>query len=192
MQPFQKNLLGHRMELYLNARKSEPDLRVQDKVNEIQNLIKQNKRPVNLKQGKSKNSYFRVIFHGPAGNGKKLAAVLLGKELGKEVFRIDSSKLVSRYIGETEKNLSEIMDNAQQNDGILFFDEADALFGKRTQITDSNDRYANQILSHVRQIIEDYDGMIILSCTSLADMDKAMIRSFDKAIPFLHKKTQKL
>ncbi|MFC1879734.1 ATP-binding protein [Chloroflexota bacterium] len=91
---------------------------------------------------------YRVLFHGPPGTGKTLTATLLGKHTGRKVFRIDLSTVVSKYIGETEKNLAGLFDKARSKNWILFFDEADALFGKRTNVKDAHDRYANQEVSY--------------------------------------------
>ncbi len=99
---------------------------------------------------------FRALFHGPPGTGKTLTATLLGQATGRPVFRIDLSAVVSKYIGETEKNLATLFDRAARHDWILFFDEADALFGKRTQVKDSHDRYANQEVSYLLQRVEDF------------------------------------
>ena len=87
---------------------------------------------------------YRALFYGPSGTGKTLTTALIGKKIEKPVYRVDLSQLVSKYIGETEKNLEKIFIAAENRDWILFFDEADALFGKRTSIGSSNDRFANQ------------------------------------------------
>ena len=92
---------------------------------------------------------YRALFYGPPGTGKTLTASLLGKQTGKDVFRIDLSRVVSKYIGETEKNLSRLFDKAENKNWILFFDEADALFGKRTEIHDAHDKYANQEVAYL-------------------------------------------
>ena len=106
---------------------------------------------------------YRALFYGPPGTGKTLTATLLGKYTGKDVFRIDLSRVVSKYIGETEKNLSRLFDKAENKNWILFFDEADALFGKRTDIRDAHDKYANQEVAYLLQRIEAYNGLVILS-----------------------------
>jgi len=106
---------------------------------------------------------YRSLFYGPSGTGKTLTATLIGAELGVDVYRIDLSMVVSKYIGETEKNLANVFDQAQHKNWILFFDEADALFGKRTQTTSANDRYANQEISYLLQRVEDYPGIVILA-----------------------------
>jgi hypothetical protein len=126
----------------------------------------------------------RALFHGASGTGKTFAATLLGKATGREVFRVDLSVVVSKYIGETEKNLSGLFAAAQRRDWILFFDEADALFGKRTSVRDSHDRYANQEVSYLLQRIEDYDGLCILASNLRANIDDAFLRRFNFVIRF--------
>lgn len=127
---------------------------------------------------------YRAIFHGPAGTGKSLTAALLGKKTGKEVYRIDLSKVISKYIGETEKNLSNVFNEAENKNWILFFDEADALFGKRTSISNSHDRYANQEVSYLLQRIESYNGLVILASNLKTNMDEAFMRRFQSDIYF--------
>jgi hypothetical protein len=127
---------------------------------------------------------YRALFHGPPGTGKTLTATLLGKATGRDVYRVDLSTVVSKYIGETEKNLSALFDRAQNKDWILFFDEADALFGKRTSVKDAHDRYANQEVSFLLQRVEDFDGLAILASNFRANMDDAFLRRFNAIIPF--------
>src|SRR5258706_13857078 len=118
--------------------------------NQIEALVKsqaQPEPPQEQLEGEAKNSNL-IIFHGPSGSGKKVAAWKLGNSLGKDVYRINLSAIISKYIGETEKNLSRIFDAAENKQWILFFDEADALFGKRTEVKDSHDRYANQEVNY--------------------------------------------
>ena len=133
--------------------------------------------------GKFKPGY-RALFYGPPGTGKTLTATLLGKYTGRKVFRIDLSVVVSKYIGETEKNLSALFDKAHKRDWILFFDEADALFGKRTNIKDSHDRYANQEVSFLLQKVEDFDGLVILASNLKSNMDEAFLRRFHAIVAF--------
>lgn len=127
---------------------------------------------------------YRALFYGPPGTGKTLTVSLLGKASGREVYRVDLSMIVSKYIGETEKNLSRIFDIAQYQDWILFFDEADALFGKRTEANSSNDRHANQQTSYLLQRIEDFPGVVILASNLKANMDEAFTRRFQSMIHF--------
>ncbi len=127
---------------------------------------------------------YRVLFHGPPGTGKTLTATLLGKYTRRDVFKIDLSMVVSKYIGETEKNLARLFDKAQNKDWILFFDEADALFGKRTNIRDAHDKYANQEVSYLLQRIENYPGLTILASNFKSNIDEAFQRRFQAIVFF--------
>ncbi|MCB0583420.1 MAG: ATP-binding protein [Phaeodactylibacter sp.] len=127
---------------------------------------------------------YRALFYGPAGTGKTLTASLLGKNTGRDVFRIDLSMVVSKYIGETEKNLSRLFARAQNKDWILFFDEADALFGKRTDVRDAHDKYANQEVAYLLQRIENYPGLAILASNFKSNIDEAFTRRFQSIIYF--------
>ena len=127
---------------------------------------------------------YRTVFYGPPGTGKTLTAALLGKESGREVYRVDLSMIVSKYIGETEKNLGKVFDAASYKEWILFFDEADALFGKRTAATTSNDRHANQQTGYLLQRIEDFPGTVILATNLKSNMDEAFTRRFQSMIHF--------
>ncbi len=127
---------------------------------------------------------YRALFHGPPGTGKTLTVSLLGKEFNKEVYRIDLSQVVSKYIGETEKNLEKVFNKAETKDWILFFDEADALFGKRTNVNNSHDRYANQEVSYLLQRVEDFPGLLILASNFKSNLDKAFIRRFHAMVHF--------
>lgn len=127
---------------------------------------------------------YRALFYGPPGTGKTLTAALLGKTTGKEVYKIDLSMLVSKYIGETEKNLEKVFRVAEEKNWILFFDEADALFGKRTAANSSNDRFANQQTSYLLQRVESYPGLVILASNLKGNMDAAFSRRFQSMIHF--------
>ena len=127
---------------------------------------------------------FKALFYGPPGTGKTLTATLLGKTTGLDVYRIDLSAVVSKYIGETEKNLATIFDLAAERDWILFFDEADALFGTRTQTTSSNDRHANQEVAYLLQRIEECESLVILASNLRGNIDEAFFRRFQMAIGF--------
>ncbi|MCB9292316.1 MAG: ATP-binding protein [Lewinellaceae bacterium] len=127
---------------------------------------------------------YRVLFYGPPGTGKTLTATLLGKHAGRDVYRVDLSMVVSKYIGETEKNLAKLFDKAEHKDWILFFDEADALFGKRTGVRDAHDRYANQEISYLLQRVEDYNGLAILASNLKQNIDEAFLRRFQSIIHF--------
>lgn len=127
---------------------------------------------------------YRALFYGPPGTGKTLTAMLLGKHTGKDVFRVDLSRVVSKYIGETEKNLSRLFDKAENKNWILFFDEADALFSKRTDVRDAHDKYANQEVAYLLQRIESYNGLVILASNQRANIDDAFVRRLQAIIPF--------
>jgi len=127
---------------------------------------------------------YRSLFYGPPGTGKTLTATLIGADVGVDVYRIDLSMVVSKYIGETEKNLANVFDQAQDKNWILFFDEADALFGKRTQASSSNDRHANQEISYLLQRIEDFPGVVILATNLKANIDDAFARRFQSLVYF--------
>lgn len=130
------------------------------------------------------NPGYRALFYGPPGTGKTLTATLMGLTIGADVYRIDLSMVVSKYIGETEKNLANVFDQAANKNWILFFDEADALFGKRTQTSNSNDRFANQEISYLLQRVEDYPGVVILATNLKVNIDEAFARRFQTSIHF--------
>ncbi|MBQ5464097.1 MAG: ATP-binding protein [Fibrobacter sp.] len=132
----------------------------------------------NLKRG------YRSLFYGPPGTGKTLTATLIGAKVGMDVYRVDLSQVISKYIGETEKNLSNIFDQAEHRNWILFFDEADSLFGARTQTSNSNDRAANQEISYLLQRVEDFPGIVILASNLKSNIDEAFSRRFQNAIYF--------
>jgi SpoVK/Ycf46/Vps4 family AAA+-type ATPase len=127
---------------------------------------------------------FKVLFHGPPGTGKTMTACLLGKYTGRDVFRIDLSMVVSKYIGETEKNLSKLFDKAANKDWILFFDEADSIFGKRINLRDAHDKYANQEVSYLLQRIESHTGLVILAFNMKSNIDTSFTRRFNSIIEF--------
>lgn len=127
---------------------------------------------------------YKALFHGPPGTGKTLTAALLGKLYNLEVYRIDLSMVVSKYIGETEKNLEKVFKKAENKNWILFFDEADALFGKRTSISDSHDKYANQEIAYLLQRLEDYPGLVILASNMRNNVDEAFTRRLQSIIHF--------
>lgn len=127
---------------------------------------------------------YRTLFYGPPGTGKTLTATLLGKYTGREVFKIDLSMVVSKFIGETEKNLSQLFNRAENKNWILFFDEADALFSKRTNVRDAHDKYANQEAAFLLQRVETFDGLVILATNYKNNIDEAFIRRFHAIINF--------
>lgn len=127
---------------------------------------------------------YRALFYGPPGTGKTLTASLLGRSTGLDVYKIDLSMVVSKYIGETEKNLGRVFDVAQSRQWILFFDEADALFGKRSESNSANDRHANQEVAYLLQRIEDFPGVVILATNLKGNIDEAFSRRFQSIIHF--------
>lgn len=127
---------------------------------------------------------YKALFHGPPGTGKTLTAGLFGKIAQKDVYRIDLSMVISKYIGETEKNLEKVFAKAEHKNWILFFDEADALFGKRTSISDAHDKYANQEIAYLLQRLEDYNGLVILSSNMKSNVDEAFGRRLQSIVHF--------
>jgi hypothetical protein len=126
----------------------------------------------------------RALFTGPSGTGKTLAAAWIATRLGLPLYRVDLASVTSKYIGETEKNLSQLLARAEQADVILLFDEADSLFGKRTEISDATDRFANAQTNYLLQRIENYDGLVLLTSNSQARFDDAFARRLDFVIDF--------
>ena len=125
-----------------------------------------------------------VLFTGPSGTGKTMAAEIMAAELGLDLYKIDLSQVVSKYIGETEKNLSRIFKEAEASNAILFFDEADALFGKRSEVKDAHDRYANIEIGYLLQKMEEYEGMTILATNLRQNMDEAFVRRMQFIVDF--------
>jgi len=125
-----------------------------------------------------------ALFHGQSGTGKTMAAEVLGNNLNLDVYRIDLSSVVSKYIGETEKNLRRIFDAAEGGGTILLFDEADALFGKRSEVKDSHDRYANMEVSYLLQRMEAYQGLAILTTNLKGSIDQAFLRRLGFVVQF--------
>ena len=125
-----------------------------------------------------------VLFTGPSGTGKTMSASIIASELGLDLYKIDLSTVISKYIGETEKNLSKIFDEAETSNAILFFDEADALFGKRSEVRDSHDRYANIEVGYLLQRMEEYEGIAILATNFRKNMDDAFMRRLHFTVEF--------
>ena len=130
------------------------------------------------------NKGYKCLFYGPPGTGKTLTASLIGKKNNKPVYRVDLSQVVSKYIGETEKNLSNIFDIAENKDWILFFDEAESLFSKRTGVSDSKDKHANQQTAYLLQRVENFNGLIILATNLKPNIDLAFSRRIQSVINF--------
>ncbi len=132
----------------------------------------------------SRTQGLKVLFAGESGTGKTMGAQVIAAELGLEIFRVDLATTVSKYIGETEKNLDRIFGAAEGSNAILFFDEADALFGKRSEVGDSHDRYANIEVAYLLQKMEGYPGAVILATNFRRNIDDAFVRRLDFVIDF--------
>ncbi|MGH7807138.1 MAG: ATP-binding protein, partial [Thermodesulfobacteriota bacterium] len=133
-----------------------------------------------LSLGKGLNA----LFSGPSGTGKTMAAEIISNDLELDLYKIDLSQVVSKYIGETEKNLDKIFTEAQTSNAILFFDEADALFGKRSEVKDAHDRYANIEIGYLLQKMEEYEGITILATNLRQNMDEAFVRRMQVIVEF--------
>ena len=125
-----------------------------------------------------------ALFSGPSGTGKTMAAGVVARQLGRELFRVDLSQVVSKYIGETEKNLGRVFDAAADISAVLFFDEADALFGKRSEVKDAHDRHANVEVGYLLQKMEEYEGLAILATNLRRNLDPAFFRRLNVVIEF--------
>jgi ATPase family associated with various cellular activities (AAA) len=132
----------------------------------------------------ARNQGVKTLFAGDSGTGKTMAAQVLASDLGQEIFRIDLATVVSKYIGETEKNLDRIFAAAQGSNAILFFDEADALFGKRSDVQDAHDRYANLEVAYLLQRMESYAGAVVLATNYRQNIDEAFLRRLDFVVDF--------
>ncbi len=126
-----------------------------------------------------------ILFYGASGTGKTMSAYILAAELGLEVMRVDISRIEDKYIGETEKRISEVFEKAEENNCLLFFDEADSLFAKRTEVSDSHDRHANAQTAHLLQKIEEYDGIVVLATNLNENIDPAFRRRLHFIVEFL-------
>lgn len=127
---------------------------------------------------------FRVLFQGPPGVGKTLAACLLGKAAGRPVYSVELGSVLSSWTAETEKDVADLLDRAQQEDWILFFDEAEGLFEKRTESRNANDRAANQQVAYLLQRIEDFPGIVILAADLRSHLDEGLARRLQSILHF--------
>nr|WP_237447759.1 ATP-binding protein [Nocardioides flavescens] len=125
-----------------------------------------------------------ALFSGPSGTGKSLAAEVVAHTLGLDLYRVDLSSVVSKYVGETEQNLEKLFAAASAGSSVLFFDEADSLFGKRSEVKDGRDRYANLEVSYLLQRLESYDGVVVLATNLPKNIDEAFLRRIHEVVPF--------
>ena len=138
-------------------------------------------RGVGIRPARHARTRIAALFSGESGTGKTLAAEVMANELGLDLYRVDLSAVVSKYIGETEKNLRRVFDAAEDSGAILLFDEADALFGKRSEVKDSHDRYANIEISYLLQRMDAYRGLAVLT----TNMKTALDRAFQRRLRFI-------
>ena len=132
----------------------------------------------------SRGNGLNIIFSGHSGTGKTMAAEIIANELKLDLYKIDLSLVISKYIGETEKNLGQVFNEAEERNAILFFDEADALFGKRSDVKDAHDRYANTEINYLLQKMEDYTGISILATNLKKNIDDAFLRRLNFLVDF--------
>ncbi len=163
-----------------------------DKKEEILKIINCVKHRAETFEAGAFQKHFRraglhILFSGPSEADKKLVVEIIANELKYDVFRIDLSMVVNKYIGETEKNLNRIFKDAENLDAILFFDEADALFGKRNVVKDSHDRYANVEINYLLQKIEEHKGIVILASNMNKKIDEAFLRRMNFIVDFKFK-----
>jgi SpoVK/Ycf46/Vps4 family AAA+-type ATPase len=137
-----------------------------------------------LRRGGGRGDGITGLFAGPSGTGKTLAAEVIAHDLGLDLYTVDLATVVDKYIGETEKNLDRIFTEAERVNGVLFFDEADALFGKRSEVKDARDRYANVEVAYLLQRMERFDGLAILASNLRANLDEAFARRLDVVVEF--------
>ena len=161
------------------------DAHTMQQLNEIKIFLEHGSKLMNEWEMKKRlKPGYKALFHGAPGTGKTLTAGLFGKLANVDVYRVDLSMVISKYIGETEKNLEKVFTKAEHKNWILFFDEADALFGKRTAIGDAHDKYANQEIAYLLQRLEDYNGLVILSSNMRSNVDEAFGRRLQAIIHF--------
>lgn len=154
---------------------------------DICNRVKYKDKVYNQWGFKEKSPYgngISMLFYGPPGTGKTMAAQVMAKQIGCELYKVDLSQIVDKYIGETEKNLKKIFDNANRANVMLFFDEADSIFSKRTQVSNANDKYANVETSYLLQKMEEYEGICILATNFLVSFDDAFKRRIKFMVNF--------
>jgi len=156
----------------------------QSQLNEIEQWVQHGAKLMQWRIGKQLRPGYRALFYGPPGTGKTLTASVLGNQIGMDVYRIDVSMVMSKYIGDTEKSLELVFSLAEDRNWILFFDEADALFGKRTITHSSNDQFANQNVAYLLQRIEGFNGLVVLATNYKDNLDSAFFRRFESIVHF--------
>jgi SpoVK/Ycf46/Vps4 family AAA+-type ATPase len=134
--------------------------------------------------GRSGARGVRMLFAGPSGTGKTLSAEVIAHTLGVDLLVVDISRVVSKWIGETEKNLAQVFDAAERSTAVLLFDEADALFGKRTEVSDAHDRYANLETAYLLSRLERFEGLAILSTNLRSNIDNAFLRRLEFVVDY--------
>ena len=132
----------------------------------------------------SRGKGLNVVFSGSTGTGKTMAAEIIAGELNVDMYKVDLSIVINKYIGETEKSLNKIFKNVEDNHAVLFFDEADALFGKRSEVKDAHDRYANIDVNYLLQKIEEHEGVVILATNTSGKVDEAFLRRTNFIVEF--------
>jgi SpoVK/Ycf46/Vps4 family AAA+-type ATPase len=155
-----------------------------EQLKDVRSWLKNNSKRATEKAKPLIKTGLVVLFDGGSGTEKLSTVNMLGKEFHKEVYHVDLSKVVSKYIGETEKNLAVIFKKAENKDWILFFDEADALFSKRTTVKDSHDKYANQEVSYLLDRLEHFAGLAVLATNAKKNIDPAFLRRLRYVVNF--------
>jgi SpoVK/Ycf46/Vps4 family AAA+-type ATPase len=153
---------------------------IRNQAREIHRIFRESGSDRSLLRGKRLN----VLFSGPPGSGKTMAAEVIASDLGMALYRIDLSAVISKYIGETEKNLRKIFDSAESLNVILFFDEADALFGTRIQVSDAHDRFTDTETGYLLQRLEEHSGIVILAANLRQSLDKAFVHRMQFVVEF--------
>ncbi len=148
----------------------------------LDTIVEQIRYPAKAYEGSGRG--ISVLFSGEKGSGKTKAAEVIADQLALDLYRIHLAPVVSKYIGETEKNLRQIFDRSGKSGAVLFFDEADALFGKRSEVKDSQDRYANIETGYLLELLESYEGIVILATNRKEEIDEAFVRRLRFMIDF--------
>ncbi len=183
--PFSAEFPAQRLTTELDWRDLVIDERTRDELDDIIRWARHQRRILDHWRLRSRLAPgFRALFYGPPGTGKTMTAGLIGKQLDVPVYRVDLSQVISKYIGETEKNIASLFDRAREREWVLFFDEADALFGQRGEAQTANDRAANQQIAYLLQRFEQFSGIAILATNLEANIDEAFTRRFQAKVAF--------